>query len=99
MITSPSVRRGSREVSRSDIDRLVDENGRLRAELSRLGSELRRARAEVASRELEVERLKAENASLRARLEATRREGKRQSAPFSRNARTPEDRRKRPGRK
>ena len=36
-------------MSRSDIDRLVDENGRLRAELSRLGGELRRARAEVAS--------------------------------------------------
>ena len=36
MIISPSVRRGVRELSRSDIDRLVDENGRLRAEVCRL---------------------------------------------------------------
>lgn len=99
MITSPSVRRGSRELSRSDIDRLVDQNGRLRVEVRRLGRELEQARAQVAAGEAEVERLKTENASLRAKLEASRREGKRQSAPFSRNARTPEDKRKRPGRK
>src|SRR5579875_334745 len=99
MIVSPSLRCGSRELSRSDIDRLVDQNGRLRAEVARLEGELSRARAEVEAKGLEVERLKSENASLRAKLEATRREGKRQSAPFSRDRRTPENQRKRPGRK
>src|SRR5579875_2134571 len=97
MVTSPSFRRGSRELSRSDIDRLVDQNGRLRIEVARLEGELSRARAEVEAKGLEVERLKSENASLRAKLEAARREGKRQSAPFSRDRRTPENQRKRPG--
>ena len=68
MIVSPSLRRGSRELSRSDIDRLVDENGCLRAEVSRLERELQRARAEVEERGLELERLKTENASLQAKL-------------------------------
>jgi transposase len=99
MIASASVRRGSRELSRSDIDRLVDENGRLRAEVCRLERELERVRTEVVARESEVERLETENVSLRAKLEVARREGKRQSAPFSRNRRTPEGQRKRPGRK
>src|SRR5579875_2491950 len=99
MVTSPSFRRGSRELSRSDIDRLVDQNGRLRAEVARLEGELSRARAEVEAKGLELERLKSKNASLEAKLDATRREGKRQSAPFSRDCRTPENQRKRPGRK
>jgi transposase len=99
MITSPSVRRGSRELCRSDIDRLVDENGRLRAEVVALRADVDRAQAEATAREAEVERLKTENAGLRAKLEEARRAGKRQSAPFSRDRRKPDEQRKRPGRK
>jgi transposase len=99
MITSPSVRRGSRELSRSDIDRLVDENGWLRAEVVALRAEVDRAQAEATARGAEVERLKTENAGLRAKLEEARRAGKRQAAPFSRGRRKPDGQRKRPGRK
>jgi hypothetical protein len=45
------------------------------------------------------EALKTERAALQAKLEVARREGKRQAAPFSRNRRTPEKKRKTPGRK
>jgi len=99
MITSPSLRQGSRELSRSDIDRLVDENGRLHADMAWLRRELDRAEAEAAAREAELQRLRIENAGLRAKLEEARRAAKRQSAPFSRGPRRPDDERKRPGRK
>lgn len=55
----------------------------------------RRARALAA----EVDRLKTENASLRAKLEEARRASKRQAAPFSKDRRTPQGQRRRPGRK
>ena len=86
-------------MSRSDIDRLVDENGRLRADVAWLREKLERAEAETKAKAAQVEGLKTENAGLRAKLEEARRAGKRQSAPFSRDRRRPEGQRKRPGRK
>lgn len=99
MITSPPVRRGSKELSRSEIDRLVDQNGRLRAEVDRLSTELEQAQATAAAKAGEVERLKTDNARLHALLEEARRAGKRQAAPFSRGRRKAERERKRSGRK
>jgi transposase len=47
----------------------------------------------------QIEQLKTEKAALQAKLEVARRAGKRQAAPFSRDKRTPEHKRKRPGRR
>ena len=98
MLTSPS-RRARRELSRADINRLVDENSRLRTEAARLRDDLSRAESRAAASEAEVIRLRDELANLQAKLEEARRAAKRQAAPFSRNRRTPAAQRKRPGRK
>lgn len=47
----------------------------------------------------EVAKLKTDKAALSAKLEEARRANKRQAAPFSRDRRTPEHQRRRPGRK
>lgn len=99
MITSPSCRCGSRELSRSEIDRLVERNGRLRVELARLEGELDAARAALAAKDSEIDRLRSELAGVRHQLEEARRAGKRQAAPFSKGDRTDPPCRKRPGRK
>lgn len=54
---------------------------------------------ELEQRTSEVDKLKTENAALKAKLEDARRANKRQAAPFSKDQRTPEKKRKRPGRK
>jgi len=59
----------------------------------------RRLQARVDELAKQNEALKTEKAALQAKLEVARREGKRQAAPFSRNRRMPEKKRKRPGRK
>jgi predicted RNA-binding protein YlqC (UPF0109 family) len=57
MVTSPLPRRGSRQLSRSEVDRLVDQNSCLRAEVERLEHELTQAKTEVVVRDAEVEKL------------------------------------------
>jgi len=59
----------------------------------------RRLQAKIDELTRESERLKTEKAALQAKLEDERRANKRQAAPFSKNHRTPEKKRKRPGRK
>lgn len=86
-------------MSRSEIDRLVDQNGRLQAEVLRLRADLERAEAAAAAKTVEVERLKTELAALRANLDEARRAGKRQAAPFSKGERKAVGERRRPGRK
>ncbi|MGH8979952.1 MAG: IS66 family transposase [Acidimicrobiales bacterium] len=59
----------------------------------------RRLEAQLHELTKQVERLKTDKAALQAKLDDARRESKRQAAPFSRNHRTPEKKRKRPGRR
>lgn len=59
----------------------------------------RRLEATVADLTKQIDTLKTEKGALQAKLEVARREGKRQAAPFSRNRRTPDKERKRPGRR
>jgi transposase len=59
----------------------------------------RRLEAEVDGLRCQIEALKTERATLQAKLEDARRAGKRQAAPFSKDQRVPEGKRKRPGRK
>lgn len=99
MVTSPLSRRASRELSRSEVDRLVDQNSRLRAEGERLEHELTQAKTEVVARDAEVEKLSAEVARLCHELDEARRAAKRQAAPFSKGDRKRPSERKRPGRK
>jgi hypothetical protein len=100
MFSLPSTHRGARERFRSgEIDRLVDQNGRLRSEVVRLGTELARARSELSAKDAEIEKLSAEVAHLGYQLDEARRAGKRRAAPFSKGNRIPPALGKRPGRK
>lgn len=69
----------------------------LEARVAELEKQLSWALARIAKLEAENEQLRAENAALRKALEETRRAGKRQASPFSRN--NPKQNPKKPGRK
>jgi transposase len=76
---------------------LRDEQQRLEAERERLETERERLRVENERLRAERERLRKVNERLRGEVEALRRAAKRQAAPFSKDAPTPNP--KRPGRK
>lgn len=71
----------------------------LRRRNRKLAKELRDALADRDRLAAEVDKLKTEKAVLKTTLDEARRANKRQAAPFSRDKRTPEAERKRPGRK
>jgi transposase len=77
--------------------RLEEENAALREEQQRLEAERARLEAERERLRGENERLREVNERLRGEVEALRRAAKRQAAPFSKDAPTPNP--KRPGRK
>jgi len=77
-MTSSSVHRSPGAPRRSEVDRLLAENARLRAELDQ-------ARADAAAKQVKVDRLQARVGELEAAVEEARRAAKRQAAPFSRN--------------
>ena len=88
------------------IEWLEGDNARLRAEVAGLeverdlfAAQVRVDRATIAGLEAANAALKRQVARLEGRLEATRREGKRQSAPFSKGPPKPAGKRRPPGRK
>lgn len=74
-------------------------SSRVRSDRRQWCRRCRRFEAKIDELTRENEKLKTEKAALQAKLDDARRENKRQAAPFSRNRRTPEKKRKRPGRK
>lgn len=80
-----------------EIEALRRELGEVQRELAAVRRELKLVRAENAQLRAENATLRAENAALRKALDETRRAGKRQAGPFSRN--NPKSDPKKPGRK
>ncbi|MDQ3973782.1 MAG: hypothetical protein M3276_05515 [Actinomycetota bacterium] len=88
-----------REALQRDNVRLRGELAGLAAEREVLAAQVRLDGEEIGRLQAEVARLQGQVEQLQGRLEAARREGKRQSAPFSKGEAKPAARRCRPGRK